>query len=234
MFCESRWLIKEDAGTVAFISVFRFRQLNHSGVISHSRLILNSRHAAGTPVYAAVLLFLPWCMSSKSEPGIAGLLLRADTAGGTATEFRGSCVKHIRVRDWRNAQFKCNPVALWPLSGSWSFVFFSRLGAKCCRRERMRARIECVAEEKRSIPSSFPLVDHPVFCFFLQRDQRAVIGFRNDNLLGLPCLCPEGVCHVVSHTTPPSNPPIVASSSSSNVWLHPVLSTFAHAVVFSF
>lgn len=30
----------------------------------------------------------------------------------------------------------------------------------------MRARIECVAEEKRSIPSSFPLVDHPVFCFF--------------------------------------------------------------------
>lgn len=117
-------------------------------------------------------------MSSQSEPGIAGLLLRADTAGGTATEFRGSCVKHIRVRDWRNAQFKCNPVALWPLSGSWSFVFFSRLGAKCCRRERMRARIECVAEEKRSIPSSFPLVDHPVFFFFYRETKEQLLDLE--------------------------------------------------------
>lgn len=75
--------------------------------------------------------------------------------------------------------------------------------------------------EKRGIPSSFPPVDHPTVFFFLfafrsrckkKTKKKTVIGLRDVNLLGLPCLCPQGFCHIVSHPTPPSNPPIVTSS----------------------
>lgn len=133
----------------------------------------NSPHTAGTLEYAAVSLFWPWRMSAQPEADM-GALLRQRWGDGQRA-IRGSCVKQVRVWDWRIAQFKRNPEALWALSGSWSFVFYSPEGKVLSLGvDRGRNWVCGGVEEEQHV---FFISSHRSLAGFC-RDLRAVIGFK--------------------------------------------------------